>query len=50
MFECFTKNNLLSLNQLGFKPGDSVINKLLSITHEKYHKSFEDGLDVRDVF
>ena len=36
-------------NQSGFKPGDSCINRLLSITHEIY-KSFDDGRDVRGVF
>ena len=49
MFEFFTKNHLISHSQSGFKPGDSCINQLLSITHEIY-KSFDDGLDVRGVF
>ena len=49
MFEFFTKNNLISHSQSGFKPGDSCINQLLSITHE-ICKSFDDGLDVRGVF
>ena len=49
MFEFFTKNYLISLNQSGFKPGYSCINQLLSITHEIY-KSFDDVLDVRRVF
>ena len=30
------ENNLISPNQSGFKPGDSCINQLLSITHEIY--------------
>ena len=34
MYELFTENNLISPNQSGFKPGDSCINQLLSITHE----------------
>ena len=34
MFEFFIINNLISDNQLGFKPGDSCINQLLSINHE----------------
>ena len=34
MYEFFTANNLISPNQLGFKPGDLCINQLLSITHE----------------
>ena len=32
MFEFFTKNNLISHKQSGFKPGDSYIKQLLSIT------------------
>ena len=48
-FEFFSKNHLISHNQSGFKPGDSCINQLLSITHEIY-KSFDDGLDVRGAF
>ena len=49
MFEFFTKNHLISCSQSGFKPGDSCINQLLSITHEIY-KSSDDGLNVRGVF
>ena len=48
MYEFFTENNLISPNQSGFKPGDSCINQLLSITHEIY-KSFDDGL-FRGIF
>ena len=40
MFNCFIENKLISSNQSGFKPGDSCINQLLSITHEIY-KSFD---------
>ena len=36
MFEYFKANNLNSLNQSGFKPGNSCLNQLLSITHEIY--------------
>ena len=49
MYEFFTENNLISPNQSGFKPGDSCINQLLSITHE-ICKSFEGGLEVRGIF
>ena len=49
MHEFFTENNLISPNQSGFKPGDSCINQLLSITHEIY-KSFDDGLEVGGIF
>ena len=49
MFSFFLVNNLLAPNQSGFKPGDSCINQLLSITHEVY-SSFDDGFEVRSVF
>ena len=49
MFEFFTKSNLMSYNQSGFKPGDLCINHFLSISHE-IHKLFGDGLDVCGVF
>ena len=45
----FLANNLIAPNQSSFKPGDSCINPLLSITHEIY-SSFDDGLEVRSVF
>ena len=37
------------MNQSGFKPGDSCINQLLSITHEIY-ESFDLELEARSVF
>ena len=40
LFEYFIENDLMSQNQSGFKPGDSCINQLISITHEIY-QSFE---------
>ena len=49
MFEHFIENDLISHNQSGFKPGDSCINQLLSITHEIY-KSFDEGYESRGVF
>ena len=49
MFSFLIENDLISQNQSGFKPGDSCINQLLSITHEIY-KSFDDGWEVRGVF
>ena len=49
MFNFFIEKKLISSNQSGFKPGDSSINQLLSITHEIY-KSFDVGLEVRSVF
>ena len=48
MFEFFIENKLISSSQSGFKPGDSCINQLLSITHEIY-SSFDKGLQVRSV-
>ena len=49
MFSFFLANNLLAPNQSGFKPGDSCINQLQSITHEIY-SSFDNGFEVRSVF
>ena len=49
MFGFFLDKGLISANQWGFKPGDSYINQLLSITHYIY-KSLDDGYEVRDVF
>ena len=48
IFEFFIENNLISRNQSGFRPGDSCINQLLSITHEIY-QSVDDSLEVRAV-
>lgn len=39
----------MSKNQLGFRPGDSYINQLLSIIQDIY-QSFDDGLEVGAVF
>ena len=49
MFSFFLTNNLLAAKQSGFKPEDSCINQLLSITHEIY-SSFDGGFEVRSVF
>ena len=49
IFEYLTANKTISDNQSGFKPGDSCVNQLLSITHEIYY-SLDNGLEVRDVF
>ena len=49
MFGFFLDEGLISANQLGFEPGDSYINQLLSITHNIY-KSFDDGYEVRVIF
>ena len=49
MFKFFIENDLISPNQSGFKPGDSCINQLLSITHDIY-KSFVCSYELRGVF
>ena len=41
IFEVFIENKLISSSQSGFKPGDSCINQLLSITHGIY-SSFDE--------
>ena len=43
------ENNLVLPNQSGFKPGDSCINQLFSITHEIFQSSDEE-FEVRGVF
>ena len=48
MFEFFVENKLISSSQSDFKPRDSFINQLLSITHEIY-SSFDECLEVRSV-
>ena len=48
VFEYLTTKKLISDNQSGFKPGDSCVNQLLSITHEIYH-SLDNGRKVRGV-
>ena len=49
LFNFLLENNLILPKQSEFKPGDSCINQLLSITHEIYG-SFDVGLEVRGVF
>ena len=49
MFGFFLYKGLISADKSGFKPGDSCINQLLSITHNIY-KLFDDGYEVRGVF
>ena len=48
MFKFFIENDLISPNQTGFKPGDSCMNQLLSITHDVYN--LFTGYEVRGVF
>ena len=49
MLKCFIENDLILPYSPGFKPGDSCINQLLSITHDIY-KSFDCGYEIRGVF
>ena len=49
MFEYFTSSNLVWPNQSGFKPDDSCINQLLSITNEIYH-SLDNCFEIRGAF
>ena len=51
LFKYLDDNNLLTSNQSGFRPGDSCVHQLLSITHEIY-KAFDanPSLDVRGFF
>ena len=49
LFNFLNQNDLISPAQSGFKPGDSCINQLLSITHEIYH-SLDENYEIRAVF
>ena len=49
LYKFLNENNLLSSNHSGFRPGDSCINQLVSITH-KIYQSFGNDLEVRGVF
>ena len=49
MLDFLNDNNLLSLNQSGFRSGDSCINQDLSINHEILN-AFDKGLEVRGIF
>ena len=42
------QNGLLSSNQSDFRPGDSCINQLLSITQET-RQCFDNGLELRGL-
>ena len=43
------QNNIISESQSGFKPGDSCVNKLLTITH-KINFSFDSKYEVSAAF
>ena len=51
MFEFLIENNLLSSTQSGFKPSDSCVNQLISITHS-ICSAFDvnPSVEVRGVF
>ena len=49
MLKYFLDNNLVSPKQSGFRPGDSCINQLLSITPDIF-TSFDKALEVSGVF
>ena len=51
LFEYLEHNNLLNPHQSGFRPGDSCVHQLLSITFNIY-KSFDanPSLEVRGIF
>ena len=49
MLGFFIENDLISQNQSRFKPRDSYINQILSVTHEIY-QSFDEGFDACSVF
>ena len=49
MFKYFIKSDFISLDQSGFKPGDSTINQLLSIAQYIYN-SFDCVCKSRGVF
>ena len=49
LYSFLDTNRLLTENQSGFRPGDSTINQLLSITHEIY-ASFEQFDETRAAF
>ena len=49
MYKHISDNNLLSLNQSGFRTGDSCINQLLSITYDIFH-CLDEVMETRAMF
>ena len=49
MYNHLKSNNLLTKNQSGFQPDDSVTNQLISLV-DKMHSSSDINLEVRSVF
>ena len=51
IYEYFCENQLLTPSQSGFRPGDSTVNQLLSVTH-KIYSAFEEfpSRETRAIF
>ena len=51
LYNRLVSNNLITNNQSGFRPGDSVTNQLIYLVHEIF-KSFDcnENLEVRSVY
>ena len=51
VFKCLLSNNLITKNQSGFRPGDSVTNQLLALVND-IHLAFDNNrcLEVRSVY
>ena len=51
LYNHLVRNNLITNNQSGFRPGDSVTNQLIYLVHEIY-KSFDcyENFEVRSVY
>ena len=49
MLNFFSENDLISQKQSDFRPGNSCINQLLSISHE-FLSAFDRGLEIRGLF
>ena len=49
MYNQLISNNLITKNQSGFRPGDSVTNQLIFLV-DKIHLSLDINLEVRSVF
>jgi hypothetical protein len=43
------KNILITKFQSGFRPGDSTVNQLISISND-FGKAFDDGKEIRIIF
>ena len=51
LYNFLEKNNILNINQSGFRSGDSCVNQLLSITYKIFHSfNANPSQEVRRVF